>query len=1546
MRSRLNVLRMKKYLRSLGLVLAIPIVLTVLLFLLFYFPPFQNWAVKQVAEYASEESGMEITIDKVKLVFPLDLGVEGVKVIKPSTDNGNKADTVACIKKIVVDVQLLPLFRGQVEIDELALSGMKVNTTDFVPQAVVKGDIGQLNLKAHGIDLSAETVNIDDAVVSTANISVAMNDSVPEDTTTSENFWKINVGKLSLENTKVAISMPGDSMRIAAGFDNASVTGGFFDLHDAIYKINVFEWNGMIAYDIPSAQSVKGFDVNHIKLNDVALAIKDLSFRAPDLTMNIAACAFKEKCGLSVSNITGKVSMDSLQLKLPEIKAVTQNSELTAKLIMDLNAFDDKAPGQLHLYAKGALGKKDLMVFMEDMPAEFKRQWPYSQLTVSAIAHGNMQRMALDELKIELPSAIKASAKGQMANLNDMGRLLANVDFEAHSQNLKFVTTLLDKNVAAMMSIPSGIAIKGNASIDGQKYSAKFKATEGKGSVSGNASINLADNSYTTKLIANNLQLQHFTRGLGLSPLTASIDIDGKGFDIMSPRTKLLANIDLKKFSYKDYNLDGIRGQAEIKNGNIAADITSSNKAINGNITFDALTNGKKISATLACQLHELDLFKMKIVESPLKVSTCTHLDISSDLKANHKLQGTIGDIWLQDKDGEYRPEDIDMDIIAMEDTTHAIVNCGDFNLDMDASGSYEKVMTQIMDVAEETMKQMKDRYIDQTRLRERLPEARIKLKAGKENIFARLLKRYGLEYGSLNVDLTSSPTGGMDGFFAANTMYVNKILIDETRFNINSDENGVTYQLQVKNNKDNPDYVFNAIIDGTLTERGTTLTPKLYDWKNRLGLSASLSANMEDNGLRISFTGNDAILGYKNFNINKGNYILLSDSTRVSADLKLKAADGTGFQVYTNDENLDALQDITLSVNRLDMDDIFAILPFTPNMTGILYGDFHAIQTKDELSLSSSLNIDDLIYEGCKMGNVGTEFTYMPRPDGSHYIDGILLHDQEEVGTLTGTYVSEGDGYIDARLEMTKTPLYLANGFIPDQLLGLKGYGNGELTIKGSMNAPQVDGEIALDSAYLYSMPYGVELKFGNKPVTIAESKLRLDNFAMYSYNEKPLTASGYVDFSKLDNMYASIILRAENFLLINAKENSRSEAYGKAYVNFYGRLQGALDNLQMRGKLDVLGATDMTYILKDSPITTDNQLDELVKFTNFADSASMETTRPPLSGFDMDLTVSINESAHILCALNANKTNYIDLIGGGDLRMRYNNIDNLSLRGRYTLSNGEMKYSLPVIPLKTFVIQDGSYVEFSGDPMNPKLNITALESTKASVSDDNGVSRSVDFQCGVIITRTLNDMGLEFVIYAPQDMTISNELNTMSKEERGKIAVTMLTTGMYLVDGNTGKFSMNSALSAFLQSQINGIAGNALRTLDLSFGLDNTTDASGNVHTDYSFKFSKRFWNNRLRIIVGGKLSTGSDVANQNESFFNNVQFEYRLNDASTQYLKLFYNRDSYDWLEGNIGEYGGGFIWRRKLQRFKDIFRFKENRTTIPMPADSTKKVNNNE
>ena len=107
--------------------------------------------------------------------------------------------------------------------------------------------------------------------------------------------------------------------------------------------------------------------------------------------------------------------------------------------------------------------------------------------------------------------------------------------------------------------------------------------------------------------------------------------------------------------------------------------------------------------------------------------------------------------------------------------------------------------------------------------------------------------------------------------------------------------------------------------------------------------------------------------------------------------------------------------------------------------------------------------------------------------------------------------------------------------------------------------------------------------------------------------------------------------------------------------------------------------------------------------------------------------------------------------------------------------------------------------------------------------------------------------------------------------------------------------------------------------------------------MHTDYSFKFAKRFWNNRLRVVLGGKVSTGSE--SQNQSFFTDVAMEYRLSPTSNKYLKVFYNRNSYDWLEGEIGEYGAGFLWRRKLQHFKDIFNFKNDSSpTLPLAGRS--------
>ena len=123
---------MKKVLKWIGIAVLSPILLILILAALLYLPPIQNWAVKKVAAIASEKTGMEITIEHVNLEFPLDLGMDGFRMLHQNDSLPQVKDTIADVKKLVANVRLLPLFSKKVIIDELSLHEAKINTNGFI----------------------------------------------------------------------------------------------------------------------------------------------------------------------------------------------------------------------------------------------------------------------------------------------------------------------------------------------------------------------------------------------------------------------------------------------------------------------------------------------------------------------------------------------------------------------------------------------------------------------------------------------------------------------------------------------------------------------------------------------------------------------------------------------------------------------------------------------------------------------------------------------------------------------------------------------------------------------------------------------------------------------------------------------------------------------------------------------------------------------------------------------------------------------------------------------------------------------------------------------------------------------------------------------------------------------------------------------------------------------------------------------------------------------------------------------------------------------
>ena len=1538
---------MKKALRCILWLLLLPPALLVIAAVLLYVPPVQNWAVRQVAGAVSESTGMEISVGRVRLVFPLNLGVYGFRAVQRNDSLPQVRDTIADVGSLVAGVRLMPLLDGRVVVDGLEISDAKINTAGLVAEARVSGRVGRLSLRSRGIDLGRQVAEVDAASLSDSRVSVELCDTVvPPDTASAPTLWRIDVARLDIRRTSVDLHTPGDTLSVAAGIGSLAVRGAVADLGKSWYAVRTVSLaDATVTCDNNFETRTDGLDPNHIALTDVNMRIDSVLYCDPELRLSLRHCRMSEKSGLKLADLSGPVAMDSMRLSLPQLALRTPDSDLRAEASVDLSVMDERNPGRVELRMLASVGKQDIMRFAGSLPEDFVRGWPNRPLTLRGTVSGTVRSLDVAGLMLDLPTAFRLSASGAVANVTAPERLRADIALDGHTENLDFVAALAGPEVR--LRLPS-MTVKGRVSADGSNYTARLNVSEGYGRVSLNGRFNASTMAYKAALAVSGLNVAHFMPADSIGTVSCRADAEGRGFDFLSPACRLEASASVDSVAYGSWNVANVKATASLAKGVARVTLDGANRLFDGSVAVSALLSRSRVKTSVTADVRKVDLLQLRLSEDTLSTALSASLDFASDLKQMYALSGSVSGISITTRRHTFHPTDIVLDLYTSPDTTHAAVSSGTLDLSFAARGGYESLIAQADRLVAEAERQREEKIIDQNRLSRLLPRFRLRFASGDGNPFANFLRTKGVTFHDMTVALRSSPERGLNGNMHVYSLVADSTNIDTVRFFVAQDSTSrLRYIGKVVNRKDNPQLVFTALFNGYYFEREAGLDVRYLDARDSLGLYLGARAEMCDSGINVRLVPEKPVLGYTAFTLNDDNHIFLGRNRRVSAKVDLIAAGNMGVKIYSDDTNADVLQDVTVSLNKLDIGRITSVLPFMPALGGLLYGDFHVIQDRRErLTVMSDLNVKGFSYESSPIGDIGSEFAYIMRDSASHFVGARIRHNEAEVGLLRGRYTDADGGTIDATLDMNRLPLALVNGFIPDRLLWLHGYAAGRLNVSGPLSAPAIDGNMKLDSTFVVSVPYGLSMRMANDSVRIVDSRLLFENFTLYGSNGNPLSINGSFDFSNPDRMALDMQLRARNYQLINAKKRPSSVAYGKAFVNFFGNVGGTLDRLRLRGQLDVLGNTDLTYVLKDSPLSSNDRLSEIVTFTDFRDTTkTVAVNKAQLGGMDMEMMLNIEPGARIMCALNADQSNYINLEGGGQLRLVYNDIDNMQLIGRYTLNEGEMKYALPIIPLKTFKIQQGSYIEFTGNVMNPRLNITATERVKANVGSESGSSRTVLFDCGVKVTKTLQDMGLEFTLDAPEDMTMKNELAAMSVEQRGKAAVTMLTTGMYLADGNTGGFSMNSALNSFLQSEINSITNSAMKSIDMSVGMDQTSDASGNTRTDYSFQFAKRFWNNRFSFIIGGKVSSGGDntaSGSQNESFIDNVSLEYRLDQSAQRYVRLFYNKNADDLLEGEITEYGAGFVWRKKMQTLRELFDFRTKKKKAQPKAakDSTR------
>lgn len=342
----------KYTLRALLVVLVVLILVPALL----YIPAVQDFVRKRAVGYASRALGMDLSVERLRLSFPLRLSVDNTLLV-------DKADTLLSCGRLSLDVALWPLVRKEVVIRSFGLERVAARYKDSLAGMDMRLSAGLLSLDAAKADLSANTAGIASLVLSDADVRLDITQAAPKEEadTTAALPWTIGIGKLSVGNLafgmRTAPAVSELSVRLAEGtvdecqvrLDSQQVSvksvllnrGGYSYLTGpavpgkekqeaapapggstpslpwTVRVGSVVLTGNRAEYGLLNHRPAAGFDPSFIALSTLDLAVDSIYNRGADIALQIRRMAFTERSGLTVSDMTGDIGMDASAYPLP-----------------------------------------------------------------------------------------------------------------------------------------------------------------------------------------------------------------------------------------------------------------------------------------------------------------------------------------------------------------------------------------------------------------------------------------------------------------------------------------------------------------------------------------------------------------------------------------------------------------------------------------------------------------------------------------------------------------------------------------------------------------------------------------------------------------------------------------------------------------------------------------------------------------------------------------------------------------------------------------------------------------------------------------------------------------------------------------------------------------------------------------------------------------------------------------------------------------------------------------------------------------------------
>lgn len=558
----------------------------------------------------------------------------------------------------------------------------------------------------------------------------------------------------------------------------------------------------------------------------------------------------------------------------------------------------------------------------------------------------------------------------------------------------------------------------------------------------------------------------------------------------------------------------------------------------------------------------------------------------------------------------------------------------------------------------------------------------------------------------------------------------------------------------------------------------------------------------------------------------------------------------------------------------------------------------------------------------------------------------------------------------------LRKLDLKLASELYPSYILDAKGELTGNLDLSGTSEDPKLNGTFQFENAEISTVYTGDNLKIEKSRIDLSTEKINLNTISLRDSAGSLLTIKGEINNYLEDIARVNIAINTKDFTLVDVSPEDGVLVYGKLKADLDINVTERLDAPKVRAKLKIADGTDFTYkVQPDNDYETFD--DDLIEWTNL-DTTSLskneiltrekEKLNSKVDVFantvDFNGEVQIVEEATLRVLIDSAAGDYLEIRGDAKISMDYNRAGNLRMIGNYYVADGFYQMNFYNISKKKFKLKEGGYVNWNGDAFNPTLNLSAVYTTRATLTNlmmtesnstvNPAYQQSLPFNVIMSIEGEVEDPEIAFDIRLDEENrgalngAVDSRLSILRREESemNKQVFALLVFQTFMPAGSTSNPNLienqaRSSASQILSQELNKYSDQLIQGVDVNFDLQSYGGAQGQGNTDLTVDVAKSFFDNRVVVRVGSTIALEQNINTGNNDPFNtNVVVEYLIT-KDGRYRFLGYSKTNLeDIVVGRITRTGVGLLYQRDFDRFRYLLNPKSRPENIKADGEKDK------